>query len=244
MPENKSYSILTPSGAGFNDMIRHFGVVTVMNAKIYEVLEDQLDGTHKVDSILKAYEGETPLTTLKSLKIANVTMDGPDKSVTGGQYNNTLIKFGKNARLEMQDALGNADALEAFGCAVIEHFHLRAATENDHVTDHAVATAANEAVHVSEQFTGPKTIIGESFFIDQKSGAQVPVKIIFYQFLADSYFDLTQDAEGDATVFDLNGDLLTTNILVGDNGADADEGGVVHGVFYSIVPGSDIPAVE
>ena len=65
-------------------------------------------------------------------------------------------------------------------------------------------------------------------FIDRKSGQQVKVKIIFYQ-LPDSIFNLTQDAEGDATVFDMNGDLLTTEIQVG-NAANN-----IHGVFYSIV---------
>ena len=33
----------------------------------------------------------------------------------------------------------------------------------------------------------------------------------------------------------MNGDLLTTNILVGTDGSTA--GNMVHGVFYSIVPG-------
>ena len=75
-------------------------------------------------------------------------------------------------------------------------------------------------------------IIGDSFFIDRKTGQQVKVKIIFYQFLPDSIFNLTQDAEGDATVFDMNGDLLTTEILVGDK----DTNQIVHGVFYSIIP--------
>lgn len=35
----------------------------------------------------------------------------------------------------------------------------------------------------------------------------------------------------------MNGDLLTTNILVGTDGNAT--GNMVHGVFYSIVPGVD-----
>ena len=82
-------------------------------------------------------------------------------------------------------------------------------------------------------------IVGDSFFISQKTGAQVKVGIIFYQFLPDSLFNLTQDAEGDATVFDLNGDLLTTEILVGTNGGTPE----LHGVFYSIVDPKHASAV-
>jgi len=84
-------------------------------------------------------------------------------------------------------------------------------------------------------FNGPKTLIGDTFFIDQKSGQQVKAKILIYQFLPDSIFNLTQDAEGDATVFDMNGDLLTTDILVSTKEGNAAGKAVVHGVFYSII---------
>ena len=119
----------------------------------------------------------------------------------------------------------NAKAIEALGGATIGY------------TDSNKTVIS--ALHFSEEFAGPKTIIGESFFIDQKSGRQVPVKIIFYQFLPDSIFNLTQDAEGDATVFDMNGDLLTTEIKV----ADAPNNGV-HGVFYSIVDPTHPPVEQ
>lgn len=79
--------------------------------------------------------------------------------------------------------------------------------------------------------------MGESFFIDRETGKQIDVKIIFYQFSPDSIFNLTQDAEGDATVFDMNGDLLTTEILLGTD--EAKNTGVPHGVFYSILPNDE-----
>ena len=236
MPENKSYSKLKSASAAFNAMLRHFGVVTVMNVKIYDQLNDVLDGTHKVDAILATYKEATPIAEIDTLKIANITVEGPDKTVTGGQYNNPLIKFGKSARLEMQDALGHAEALEALSGVTLEHFH----TLSDDATAHE--TASNDVLHVTEEFAGPKTIIGQTFFIDSETGAQIPAYILIYEFLPDSFFNLTQDAEGDATVFDFNGDLNTVNILVGDEG-DADEGGIVTGVFYSILSTSEIPAV-
>ena len=217
------YSRLGTSNASFNSMIQRFGVVTVMNAKVYDVV---YNGTTPatVDEILAMYPEEKALATLDTLKIANVSQDGPDKTVTGGQYSNPLIKFGKSARLEMQDALGNNEALDAL-CGTVSEYREK-------------TLQTRIALHVGEQFAGPKCIIGDSFFIEQKSGAQVPVKIIFYQFLPDSLFNLTQDSEGDATVFDMNGDLMTTVINVGDENGES----INAGVFYSIVDAKNTAA--
>ena len=217
------YSRLGTSNATFDSMIQRFGVVTVMNAKVYEVVYNGTD-PKTVDEILAMYPEEKALATLDTLKIANVSQDGPDKTVTGGQYSNPLIKFGKSARLEMQDALGNNEALDAL-CGTVSEYN-------------AAGFTGRIALHVGEQFAGPKCIIGDSFFIEQKSGAQVPVKIIFYQFLPDSLFNLTQDPEGDATVFDMNGDLMTTVINVGDENGES----INAGVFYSIVDAKNTAA--
>lgn len=216
--------------ATFSKMMERFGIVTVMNAKVYDTAKvmgnDEfktldakavLDKFEKIDSAANGL-----LCELDTLKVANISIEGPSKTVTGGQYSNPLIKFGKSARLEMQDALGNVDAIDALCGGVTEY------TEGSSGTARTI-----DALHFGEDFNGPRTIIGESFFIDQPTGQQVPVKVIFYQFLPDSIFNLTQDAEGDATVFDMNGDLLTTVIKTYDNAGTAIE----HGMFYSIVDG-------
>ena len=217
------YSRLGASNATFDSMIQRFGVVTVMNAKVYDVVYNGTD-PKTVDEILAMYPEENALATLDTLKIANASEDGPDKTVTGGQYSNPLIKFGKSARLEMQDALGNNEALDAL-CGTVSEYREK-------------TLQTRIALHVGEQFAGPKCIIGDSFFIEQKSGAQVPVKIIFYQFLPDSLLNLTQDSEGDATVFDMNGDLMTTVINVGDENGES----INAGVFYSIVDAKNTAA--
>ena len=230
MSEKLHYSRLGGSGADFKAMIQRFGVVTVMNAKVYETSDFTLTGEDadawenmQADAILEALNNATPLCTLDTLKVANATQEGPTKTVTGGQYSNPLIKFGKSMRLEMQDALGNAAALDAL-CGTV--------AEGDSAYSNRVDFYKNiNALHVTEDFNGPKTIVGDSFFIEQKTGKQVKVKIIFYQFLPDSIFNLTQDAEGDATVFDMNGDLLTTTIQISDQAGNQDS----HGVFYSII---------
>ena len=204
------------NSASFDSMMKNgFGVVTVMNAKVYDAPEASVLKDLTAYEIYERSKTMQLLCEIDTFKVANVTQEGPSKTVTGGRYSNPLIKFGKSARLEMQDALGRAAAIDALCGGIME-------TE-----DLAVA-----GLHFGEDFVGPKMIVGDSFFIDRKTGQQVPVKIIFYQFLPDSIFNLTQDAEGDATVFDMNGDLLTTEILVGDK----DTNQIVHGVFYSIIP--------
>lgn len=216
-----AYTNLTKSESKFHDMmsVNGFGIVTVMNADIYEALDASVYAGKTAEEILG--EAKDPICHLDTLKVANVTIEGPNKTVTGGRYSNPLIKFGKSARLEMQDALGNSEAIEAL-CGGVQEWE-----------DNTKAKLTG--LHFGEDFCGPKMIIGDSFFIDRKTGQQVKVKIIFYQFLPDSIFNLTQDAEGDATVFDMNGDLLTTEVLVGTN----DGTSIPHGVFYSIV---DYPA--
>ena len=195
----------------FSTMLDRFAIVTVMNAKVYKnvsTLKNEQGEYRTPAEFLAEVEKQesTPICTLDTLKIANVTMEGPSKTVTGGQYSNPLVKFGKSCRLEMQDALGNKEAIKALCGGLVD--------------------TQGKALSFGENFEGPKTIIGESFFIDQPSGQQVKVKIIFYSFLPDSLFNLTQDAEGDATVFDMNGDLMTTLVNID---------GTPTGVFYSIV---------
>jgi hypothetical protein len=229
--------------ATFQGMMENgFGIVTVMNAYVCDALDvaeyekltayEIANATYVVgaETELKAAGTGTggntaaiktkALCRLDTLKVANVTQEGPTKTISGGQYSNPLIKFGKSARLEMQDALGNATAIEAL-CGGVREWK-GATIDSDHLV----------GLHFGEDFCGPKMIIGDTFFIDRTTGQQVKVKVVFYQFLPDSIFNLTQDAEGDATVFDMNGDLLTTDILVADaSGSETTK----HGIFYSIV---------
>lgn len=212
---------LGSSTASFDSMMRNgFGVVTVMNARVYDAPAASVFKNLTAYGVYDQYKNAKYLCEIDTFKVANVTEEGPSKTVTGGRYSNPLIKFGKSARLEMQDALGRAEAIDALCGGITE-------TEGGVIT----------GLHFGEDFVGPKMIIGDSFFIDSKTGQQVKVKIIFYQFLPDSIFNLTQDAEGDATVFDMNGDLLTTEILVGDK----NEKPLVHGVFYSIIDETEVP---
>lgn len=245
------YSKLSDGGvADFTQMIQRFGVVTVMNARVYDTAEflnkGNLDGSGERSFDTYYAQGSTGTTGnaadiaewfltkgteicfLDTLTTANVNVEGPSKTISGGQYTNPLIKFGKTATLEIQDALGDARAIEALCGGLIE-------SDAAPTAQNPYKAGANNigAFHYGGDFEGPKTIIGESFFIDQSSGKQVPVTIIFYQFLPDSVFNLTQASDGDATVFDMNGSLLNTEIMISTTKANTP---IKHGLFYSVLP--------
>ena len=189
--------------ATFQDLMKGFGVVTVMNACIYKLkagssyvgrgscAHDTANG-----GALKPEDFECTGLYLDTLKIANLTQEGPTKTITGGQYANPLLKYGKTMTMEMQDALGRAAVLEEFfGCEYDE---------------------TSGTLSITDKFPGAFAIEGDTFFIDQKSGDKVDVKIFIPQFLPDAILTLTQDAEGDAAVFDLNGTVSVTEIEDGD----------------------------
>ena len=219
---DKHFTRLLSSENGFNQMMQRFGVVTVMNVRVYEWFDfNHIDSNQDPITPYNLYQGITnaltPLCTLDTLKISNISVEGPSKTLSGGQYANPIIKFGKTARLEMQDALGHIDAIDALCGGIAE----RTGSQNGNYI----------GLHVGEDFNTPKIIIGDTFFIDQATQQQVPVVIIFYKFLPDSLFNLTQDAEGDASVFDMNGDLLPMSVLLGNDKS----GWTPHDVFYSII---------
>lgn len=201
---------------GFAQLADGFGVVTVMNACIYKLREGRSYVGRGACAHARTAGGALTKDDfvctglyLDTLKIANLTMEGPTKTVTGGQYANPLIKYGKTMTAEMQDALGRVGTLvEFFGC--------------DYVGD-----KDKGRISVTDKFPGAFAIEGDTFFIDQRSGEKVDVHIFIPQFLPDGIFNLTQDAEGDATVFDLNGTISVTRIKDGDDEEPRD-------IFYEI----------
>lgn len=152
-------------------------------------------------------------------------MEGPTKEIKGGKYADTLLKYGKTATIEIQDALGKAEALDALCGGLAQWLEDSSATPS----------MTYNGLHFGQDFAPDVTILGESFFIDKESGQQVPVNIIIYKMTPDSLFNLTQDAEGDASVFDMNGTLNVQELLV----PNASGSTVTHGLYYSILPKAD-----
>ena len=205
-----------------------FGVVTVLNVKIYSGPSTATLANWSTNSAKNIYNlitigtvaGTAPeapatatpvLATLDHLQVTNLTTNGPTITINGGQNNNVLIKYGKSARCEITDALGQADALVAIGGAEVD-------------------TDGN--MNITDKFPGPVTIIGDGFVVDQKTGKHVSVHVLMYQFLPDAVTSFSFSA-GNAATFDLPGDLLGTQI-----GSDVTANGCGYSTstFYSIIP--------
>lgn len=83
--------------ADLRNILERFGFVTVLEPTFYEADDDGL---------------ANPLFVLDSLTVANITQEGPTKTAKGGLYAETLMRYGKTMRLEMEDVLGRIDVLE------------------------------------------------------------------------------------------------------------------------------------
>lgn len=183
----------------FDQLMQGFGVVTVMDVCLYELKpgKSYVGGgrcDHKVNAGRALLPGDFQDSGLylDTLKIANLTQEGPTKTITGGQYANPLIKYGKTMTCEMQDALGRGAVMEKFfGCEYVP---------------------GTNRLSVGDKFPGAFAMEGRTFFIDQKTGEKHYVWILIPQLLPEAILTLTQDAEGDATVFDLNGTVAVTDI--------------------------------
>jgi hypothetical protein len=211
-----------------------FGIVTVMNVDAYtgpsaveleafktmtpnEILEymtagiipDNITTLTTEKTTMKRGETGSHLCYLDHLQTSTLTTSGPDITISGGQYKNPLIKFGKSCRCEITDALGQKDALVALGGA-----------EEDDDGD----------LSITERFPGPITMVGDIFLIDQKTGDHIKCQILMYQFLPDAVPSFSFDMNNAAT-FALNGDLLSTEVN--------NSKGLKAGVFYSIIGAFD-----
>lgn len=229
------YTKLKKTESSFAERMQHFGVVTVRNADIYEVGDYsklETKSAYEIANAAKALttvgaENDTLTITYKgridTLKTASISTDGPTKTITGGQYNEPLLKYGKTVTVSRQDALGDHKALEAL-CGTVSEY-----------SEGPKSTTIDETKfigrHITPQFATAKRIIGDSFFVNQKTGETVNVKIIFYKFLPDSLFNLAQEADGDASVFDRNGTLVPVKIQVGQSDGHSEP----EQVFWSVI---------
>lgn len=73
-----------------------FGIVTVVNATFYDV------------------DGKKPLISFDTLKMSNITSEGQQKEIRGGQGAELLLQydFGRTANIEITDALVSMGSLE------------------------------------------------------------------------------------------------------------------------------------
>ena len=202
-----------------------FGIVTVMDVKVYKefnVTEGETPAEYlaRLQPATPGQNDPKPIAFIDHMQVTTLSTEGPSIEIQGGKFNNKLIKYGKTARCEMTDALGQADALVALGGAEID---------------------SDGNISITDKFGAPVTIVGETFVVDQKTGKHIPVKVVLYKFLPDSTPSFAFDS-GNAATFDLNGDLLAVEGL--DLGGAADEEDAekwedclgATGVFFSFVP--------
>lgn len=204
--------------ATFKSALGRGGIVTVMNAYVIGNTQSKVESWAALTpneiyttDLATVISGKTYDAFIDHLKFANLNATGPDITITGGKRSNTLLKFGKSMRCEMQSALCDYKALVALGGAEFDE--------------------TNGSLTITDSFKGPVTIVGDTFVVDQATGEEYPVKIIIYQFLPDSIISLTQD-EATAATFDLNGDVQSVDIK---NVAGSGSTMATMSAFYSFI---------
>lgn len=165
-------------------MLTRFGFVTVFDPKFYAI--DPATGKPKM-GVGEDSEKEAPLVELDSLTVANITQEGPTKTIKGGMYAETLLRYGKTMRLEMENAIATADAIQ----------HLGGGEWDEEGTK----------LKITDKFAQKMWIEGRTFVIDQTTGDKVWVNLVFPGFIPDTVFDIALEAEGDFGTFNINGDL-------------------------------------
>lgn len=241
---------VTKKTADLRAMLAKFGVVTVMNVKLYDAKVYEYSNGKLVDGLgnpvadtntlyeagewdakstfaapaaVAAAEGEAgstskgeaPFIWLDTLKVSNINAEGPSKTATGGMSADTLLKYGKKFTVEMTEAMGRYDVLDKLYGAKISN--------------------NNDILAITDRFPGEMTLVGDTFVIDQKTGAKQPIHIVIPRFLGNGVFNLTMDAEGDVTTFDLNGDILRyESEVIGEVGEDGKYGAGSDNCFYFI----------
>lgn len=94
--------------ATIQSALARFGFVTVMDAYFFPA-------NKSFDAITDLTELEADgdlLFKLDTLRISNFTQEGPTKTAKGGINAETIFRYGKTARLEMEDVVGRIAALE------------------------------------------------------------------------------------------------------------------------------------
>ena len=173
-----------------------FGFVTVMDVTV----------NYAWDSDLEEYTKELEI---DSLRISNITQEGPRKESRGGMNAKPLVRYGKTMRLEMEDVIMKAKSFEAFMGAEL-------------VMDSGVPTDL-ERILVKEVFSKPCKIEGTTYVIDKDTGEREYVDITIFKFLPDSIFELTMESEGDVGVMNIAGEIFPNEC----------------GVFYVLGDGDD-----
>ena len=161
-------------------MLDKFGVVDVMDAKLYKAVTTT-DGEWDNVSTFTA----DPIAVLDTLTVTNINCEGPIKEIKGGRGGQTLLKYGKTYTFEATDVLGRYGVLTGI-------FGAQAAGNKNYLT-------------VTDKFAPLMTLVGETQVVDKDTGVRQLIKIVIPYLLPNSIFNLAQQSDGDASTFDLSG---------------------------------------
>ena len=172
--------------------LTNFAFATVMD--IYGLKESNISA--KLDPLVTAVKAGTEVDAdaydfkLDSLTISNITQEGPTKEARGGIHNKPLIRHKKTMRLEMEDVVART--------ATLEHFF------------GAKVTGTGDATKISftDKFPGPVALVGRTYVVDQATGENVWVTIVFNEFLPDGVTEINMEAEGDFGMIAIGGELF------------------------------------
>jgi len=188
--------------------LKDFAFSTVMDVEVFDkevyFYEDGNNGIKAWD----APEGETgativtPIATLDSLTMSNITQEGPEKETRGGIAAEPIIRFRKTVRLEMEDVVVTPKALEAlFGA------RLRKETVVD-PEDSQETIEIITGYGITDTFAKMISLRGKTFVIERTTGERRWIDITFNRFLPDSVMDMMMEAEGDLGVVSVAGELF------------------------------------
>lgn len=158
--------------------LTNFSFVTVMEVKVFPA-----GANLSVDA---------PLETLTCLTMSNITQDGPRKEQRGGLNARPCIRYGKTARVEMEDVVMRTAVLEEF-------FGIDS------------TTTPGDFIFTETFPQDGLTLVGKTYTINKDTGARQETFITIHDFLPDGLLNITMEAEGDVGMISLSGELFDTD---------------------------------
>lgn len=169
--------------------LEDFAFATVMDVKVFPEGTTDFSGT--------------PIATLDSLTMSNITQEGPQKETRGGTAAEPIIRFRKTVRLEMEDVVITPTAMRAlFGATLLDE-------QGDRIdpADYVAGTPVG-GFAITDTFAKMLTLTGKTFVIDRETGDRRWIDISFKRFLPDSVLDMMMEAEGDLGIVNVAGELF------------------------------------
>ena len=164
------------------ELLQLFGAVTVMDIHVYKIKEGSKYGTNTLN---KNFFVNTGL-CLDTLKITNIKQNAAKKQFPVGLFNIPLIRTGKTFSIDIQDALGRIETLQHFCGGKID--------------------SSEQIFSFSNDFAAPLCLEGTTWVVDL-NGNKKQLWITIPCFFPKSVFNLNLQADGEAGVFDLSGDV-------------------------------------